>query len=83
MNVTFAKNETESYGVIIADYKTHRDCLQRVHRNIDCNVAYPQALPILAYTASSGAWYPQVSSAYNVAEGADLIKWSLSTHLYV
>jgi len=68
-------------NITIADYGTHRDCLQRVEQNIDCNVAYPQSLPILSYTATTGAWYPQVSSSHNVADGADLIKWGLSTHL--
>jgi len=67
--------------VIIADYGTYRDCLHRVEQNMDCNVAYPQALPVLSYTATTGALYPQVSSAHNIADGADLIKWGLSTHL--
>jgi len=65
----------------IAGYAGHRDCLHRVGRSIDCNVAYPQALPIIPYTVNTGAWYPRVSSAHNVEDSADLIGWGISTHL--
>ena len=73
--------QERSVKVVVVDYESHRECLHRVERSIDCNVAYPQALPVMAHTARTSAWYTHVSSAHNVTDVVDLIRRGISTHL--
>jgi len=67
--------------IVRADYGRHANCLQKVQQSTDCNAAYPQALPVISYTANSGASNPPDSSALNVADSADLIRWAMSAHV--
>jgi len=66
---------------VVADYKTHADCLHAVEQSVDCLVAYPQALPVITFTANNAASYLPVPGAPNVADIAEMMRWGISAHL--